>query len=236
MTNDISFTDLMPKAEHQRRQTNTTYISIDELIENENNVYELVNIDEMAKSIETMGLLEPLIVKKIDKYNYKLVAGHRRYNAIKKLISDGKLDADYEVLCTKIVDNEDELVTRLKLHETNLQARSLTKLPEKTKVAIVDDYLDIISQAREQGLEINGKKVKGKTRDLLAERFNISPFTAQKLINKTKGEEESEAGVKKPQTSVSKLTKLFNQLQKIEFDNSAEEEALKEEIAEFLMK
>ncbi|MCE2142417.1 chromosome partitioning protein ParB, partial [Streptococcus thermophilus] len=72
-------------------------------------------------------------------------------------------------------------VTRLKLHETNLQTRSLLKMPEEEKIAIIDDYMDILDKAKKQGVQINGKPVKGKTRDLIAERFGISHYTAQKL-------------------------------------------------------
>lgn len=138
-----------------------------------------------------------------------MIAGHRRFNAIKKLIGENRLPEDYEVLAKKVDEDEDELVTRLKLHETNLQTRSLLKMPEEEKIAIIDDYMDILDKAKKQGLQINGKPVKGKTRDLIAERFGISHYTAQKLIRKAKeqgGEEEGQklAPKRKPLKSQSR--------------------------------
>jgi len=56
--------------------------------------------------------------------------------------------------------------------------------------------MDILDKAKKQGLQINGKPVKGKTGDLIDERFGISHYTAQKLIRKAKeqgGEEEEGA-------------------------------------------
>lgn len=168
MSNSFGFTDLMNKDEHKRKKTNTKNIPIEEIKENENNNYDLVDIDKLADSIDELGLLQPILVKQRDKYSYELIAGHRRFNAIKKLISENRLPEDYEVLAKKVDEDEDELVTRLKLHETNLQTRSLLKMPEEEKIAIIDDYMDILDKAKKQGLQINGKPVKGKTRDLIA--------------------------------------------------------------------
>ena len=167
MSNSFGFTDLMNKDEHKRKKTNTKNIPIEEIKENENNNYDLVDIDKLADSIDELGLLQPVLVKQRDKYSYELIAGHRRFNAIKKLISENRLPEDYEVLAKKVDEDEDELVTRLKLHETNLQTRSLLKMPEEEKIAIIDDYMDILDKAKKQGVQINGKPVKGKTLSLI---------------------------------------------------------------------
>lgn len=244
MSNEFTFTDLMNPNEHERKKTNTTYIPIDEIKENNKNNYELVDIDKLAESIYDLGILQPLLVKQKNKYEYELVAGHRRYNAIKQLVEEGKYPADYEILCKKIVDDENELITRLKLHETNLQTRSLLKMSEDEKIAIVDDYMDIIKKAKEQNLTINGKPIKGKTRDLIAERFNISARTAQDIITKTKEkkeggkiatlEEEDEKSDKKQVTNTDRLNKIIKQIERMEFDKTEEETKAKEKIIELL--
>ena len=162
-----------------------------------------------------------------------MIAGHRRFNAIKKLISENRLPEDYEVLAKKVDEDEDELVTRLKLHETNLQTRSLLKMPEEEKIAIIDDYMDILDKAKKQGVQINGKPVKGKTRDLIAERFGISHYTAQKLIRKAKEQGGEEEGAKiSPQKKTAKkpitqLKKIETQLEKLEFEGTEEEQEIK---------
>lgn len=223
-------------------------LRMDKIIENENNNYELNDIEQLSDSIEQLGLLQPLLVKKLPNDMYEIVAGHRRYNAIKKLVAEGRINKDYEILCKAIEDDEDELITRLKLHETNLQTRSLLKLPEEEKLAIIEDYMDILKQAREQGIKLNGKEIKGKTRDLIAERFNISDFSAQKLINKVKGKDEKEkevpnedeGGEISPQeksgvSTIHKLKQIIKQVEKLEFTDSEEEIELKQKLKELLM-
>ncbi|MEM5156987.1 ParB/Srx family N-terminal domain-containing protein, partial [Enterococcus faecalis] len=223
-------------------------LRMDKIIENENNNYELNDIEQLSDSIEQLGLLQPLLVKKLPNDIYEIVAGHRRYNAIKKLVAEGRINKDYEILCKAIEDDEDELITRLKLHETNLQTRSLLKLPEEEKLAIIEDYMDILKQAREQGIKLNGKEIKGKTRDLIAERFNISDFSAQKLINKVKGKDEKEnefpnddeGGEISPQEksgipTIRKLKQIIKQVEKLEFTDSEEEIELKQKLKELLM-
>ncbi|EPM6858996.1 ParB/Srx family N-terminal domain-containing protein [Enterococcus faecalis] len=241
---EFSFMDMVNIEDDEKIRINMYKLSLDKIKENKKNNYELTNIDELADSIEQLGLLQPLLVKELPKGIYEIVAGHRRYNAIKKLVSDGRLEKNYEVLCKTIEEDENEIITRLKLHETNLQTRSLLKLPEEEKIAIVEDYMDILKQAKEKGITLNGKPVKGKTRDLIADRFQISARTAQDIINKTKEKEEGgkiaplkEDGQseKKQQTNEKKLNKILKQIEKIEFENTEEEIALKEKIIELLM-
>lgn len=244
MSKNFRFNDLTPAEERQRKNPSTTYIAVDEIKEDENNSYELVDIDELADSINEMGLLQPLLVKKRGKFEYEIVAGHRRFNAIKKLIKDGKLESDYEVHCKKVDPDENDLITRMRLHETNLQTRSLSKMSEKEKLAVVSDYMDIIKKAKKENIKINGESIKGRTRELIAERFGISPRTAQDIITKVK-EEESGEGIsqengeekpdKKTPTTVDKLKKIVKQVEKMEFDGTEEENAAKEELIELLM-
>lgn len=43
------------------------------------------DIQELADSIETNGLINPILVKQIGNGKYEVVAGHRRYEAVKRL-------------------------------------------------------------------------------------------------------------------------------------------------------
>ncbi|EGO8594479.1 chromosome partitioning protein ParB [Enterococcus faecalis] len=242
---EFSFTDLVSIEDDKNIRINMYKLRMDKIIENENNNYELNDIEQLSDSIEQLGLLQPLLVKKLPNDKYEIVAGHRRYNAIKKLVAEGRFNKDYEILCKAIEDDEDELITRLKLHETNLQTRSLLKLPEEEKLAIIEDYMDILKQARQQGIKLNGKEIKGKTRDLIAERFNIGTATASRLIAKTKNKEEGVSNdtppeenvntAKKQQTAVDKLNKIIKQVENIEFENTEEELELKGKLIELLM-
>ena len=43
------------------------------------------DINELAESIETNGLINPLLVKPLNDGRYEVIAGHRRYEAIRRL-------------------------------------------------------------------------------------------------------------------------------------------------------
>src|SRR5699024_3855269 len=131
--------------------------------------------------------------------------------------------------------SENEIITRLKLHETNLQTRSLLNMEESEKISVVEDYMNLIDQAKKQGIEVNGKPIKGKTRELVAERFGVSHYTAQKIIRKVKegGEKEKPKKVKSIST-VTQLKKIVKQIEKLEFENTEEEIKIKEGIIKLL--
>ena len=54
------------------------------------------NIDDLARSIQTVGLLEPIVLAPIDSNEFEVITGQRRYLAVKRLgrssISAGILD------------------------------------------------------------------------------------------------------------------------------------------------
>lgn len=84
------------------------------------------DIDELAESIAMLGLIQPLAV---DTTN-RLLAGGRRYTAIRQLIASGRLPSDYEVpvyVRTDLTGTEDNEVTARELElEENLQRNDMT--------------------------------------------------------------------------------------------------------------
>ena len=63
-------------------------------------IYDLSNIEDLVKSIEEVGLLQPLIINKKN----QILSGHRRYQAIKILGWD-----EVEVEVRDIIDEETDL-------------------------------------------------------------------------------------------------------------------------------
>ncbi len=69
-------------------ENNIKEINIDNIKPNKNQPrknFDQNSIDELAQSIKEYGLLQPIIVKKIDNSNFELIAGERRLKACKKL-------------------------------------------------------------------------------------------------------------------------------------------------------
>ena len=66
------------------------YVSVEELCANAKNVYEMDDIDLLVENIQEMGLIEPLHEFKSGDGQYVLTSGHRRLQAIKKIIESGE--------------------------------------------------------------------------------------------------------------------------------------------------
>lgn len=58
-------------------------IAVDRINVNSNPRTDFGNIDELAASVGEKGIIEPLVVKKVDDENYELIAGERRLRAAK---------------------------------------------------------------------------------------------------------------------------------------------------------
>lgn len=78
-------------------------------------------IKELAESIEKNGLLQPIVVRPMEKGKYQIIAGERRYRAFKKL---GR-----KVIPAIVRDYKDEEVDKLQLVE-NVQREDLNPYDE----------------------------------------------------------------------------------------------------------
>nr|DAW08205.1 MAG TPA: chromosome partitioning protein [Caudoviricetes sp.] len=91
-------------------------IPLAEIEENENNSYAQNDIDELAESINVIGLQQPLVVRRKTEGGYLLLAGHRRRNALALL--DRKAAP-----CIVLDADLDPSIQTLILHWTNTMAR-----------------------------------------------------------------------------------------------------------------
>ena len=78
------------KEEIKTLNFNIKNIDIDHIVPAKENFYSVDDIEDIKQSIELLGIEQNLIVERIDRDNYKLVAGHRRYFASKALVEEGK--------------------------------------------------------------------------------------------------------------------------------------------------
>ena len=81
----------------------------------------LNGVEELAKSIENVGLLQPIIVRLNDSHNFELVAGYRRYNACKKI--------GWRKITCHIVELDDKTAFEVSLIE-NVQRQTLNPIEE----------------------------------------------------------------------------------------------------------
>ncbi|EHJ7846746.1 ParB N-terminal domain-containing protein [[Clostridium] innocuum] len=150
--------------------------------------YKVYDIDEeevkdLAYSIATVGLEQNLVVKETDEPNrFVVVTGHKRTSAIKyifdkEMVINAKVRKSIEApMCIVIPKDEDELITRFRMHETNVHQRKGFTVSE------IEDYMNTVEEAKKRNLEFNGNKIVGTTRAILKARFDISEATAKKYI------------------------------------------------------
>ena len=150
--------------------------------------YKKYEIDEqevidLAYSIASVGLEQNLVVKETEDPNqYMLVTGHKRISAIFYIFEQNmEISATIrknieEPMCIVISKDEDPLITRFRMHETNVHQRNGFTISE------IEDYINTVEEAKTKKLEVNGKQIKGTTRVILHQQFGFSETTAKKYI------------------------------------------------------
>ncbi len=160
-----------------------TMIPYEDIVRNEHNHYSIEDIESLAASISDVGLREPLEVKALDDDRYMLIGGERRYTAIGQLRAEGS--TRYDLVPCIVVDIQsidlplsDELKELYVLTTTNAEQR------EKT------DY-DLMLQVQNLNRIYNelravGYPLRGRQRDMIADKLGISPTQVQRYssINK----------------------------------------------------
>ncbi|MCY6356370.1 nucleoid occlusion protein [Clostridium sp. ZS2-4] len=125
------------------------YISTDLIIPNAYQPRKYFNdetISELAQSIESYGIIQPLSVRKVGESEYELIAGERRLRAAKKL----KLE-EVPVIIVDITDKDSAAIALLE----NIQRENLNYLEE------AEAYHNLIKEhnyTQEQLAKVIGKK------------------------------------------------------------------------------
>jgi ParB family transcriptional regulator, chromosome partitioning protein len=98
-------------------------------------------LEELKKSIEINGLLEPLVVTR----QYKLISGHRRWRAL--------TDLGVETCDVRLVDFDNELLALVELN----------KYRKKTSIEILKEA-EILKEEYKKQIKL-GRPLKGETRE-----------------------------------------------------------------------
>ncbi len=109
-------------AEEDKEQI--TKVPVDQIIPNRYQpraIFDEEKIDELAKTIHTHGIIQPIVVRKVENGRYEIIAGERRYRAVKKL--------GWDTVPAIIKDLDDKQTASVALIE-NLQREELTPIEE----------------------------------------------------------------------------------------------------------
>ena len=129
-----------------------------DLIPSKDNFYHVD--DSLKQSIELVGVLQPLLIKKPENGKSKIIAGHRRQLAAISLVEEGKEEYRY-VPC---VYKKENIRDRTALIMAN-------RFREKTDWEKMNEAIEAEELAKELKDE---HKLKGRTRELLAELTGIT--------------------------------------------------------------
>lgn len=153
---------------------NMQMIEFSEIKLNKENFYSLSEIELLADDIERQGLKHNLVVSKDSGGNgYWLISGHRRYSAIKLLIEQDRLKS---TLIPCYVDGErTEAEARLNLIMLNATQRKYTDAETMAEYEMLKQTI--------QQLEDEGKHIKGRVREIIANTLQVSPAQVGKIEN-----------------------------------------------------
>ena len=133
-------------------------IPIDQVIPNRyqpRTVFDEEKIEELSRTIHTHGVIQPIVVRRLDEERYEIIAGERRYRAIKKL--------NWTEIPAIVRDLNDKETASIALIE-NLQREELTAIEEALAYQQLLDLHSLTQEALAQRLGKGQSTVANKLR------------------------------------------------------------------------
>lgn len=139
-------------------------------------------IRELAQTIHTHGMIQPIVVRKLDEDQFELIAGERRWRAVQTL--------EWENVPAIIRDMNDTQTASVALIE-NLQREELTVIEEAVAYAKLLELHDLTQEALAQRLGKSQSTIANKLRLL-----NLPEEVHQSLLAKKITERHARALIK----------------------------------------
>lgn len=120
-------------------------------------------IKQLADSIAVQGLIEPIVLNKVQQDRYVILSGERRYKAIKQL--------DWRTVPAQVYDNLNKDTADLILHTANLEVREYTS---GQKFVFYKDVKQILDKMKSNG------KFSGSMQKAIANMLHINERQVRK--------------------------------------------------------
>ena len=133
-------------------QERIEYLPLDRLQGDERNFYALSDIDALAANIELIGLQQPIRVREAGN-KYRIVSGHRRHAAIRKLVAEGSTAFETVACIVESVECS-EAMQELRLIYANSDTRKMSSADLSRQAERVEALL---YQLKEEGFEFPGR-------------------------------------------------------------------------------
>ncbi|WP_047980120.1 nucleoid occlusion protein [Ornithinibacillus contaminans] len=145
-------------------------------------VFNEEKIAELAKTINTHGIIQPIVVRKAEGDTYEIIAGERRWRAVQSL--------GWESVSAIVRDMNDTQTASVALIE-NLQREELTVIEEAAAYARLLELQGLTQEALAQRLGKNQSTIANKLRLL-----KLPEVVQQALLNKQITERHARALIK----------------------------------------
>jgi len=133
-------------------------VDIEDLVPSKDNFY---HVDaDLKRSIELVGVLQPLLVNKPENGKYKVIAGHRRRLAVMELVNEGKESFRF----LPCVYKKEDVMDRLAIIMAN-------RFREKTDWEKMTEAVEAEELAKELKKEYS---MEGRTREILSEITGVA--------------------------------------------------------------
>ena len=154
-------------------QEQIVYLPVDSLVPDDCNFYSLEGIDELASSIELLGLQQPLRVRPGEGGTFIIVSGHRRRAAILLIRDGGSKQFEKGVPCIVEYGEASAAMRELRLIFANAQTRVMSPSDTMKQAERVEALL---YELKEQGVEFPGRM-----RDHVAQACQVSKTKIARL-------------------------------------------------------
>ncbi|WP_338471225.1 nucleoid occlusion protein [Niallia sp. XMNu-256] len=160
-------------------------------------VFDDEKIDELARTIHTHGIIQPIVVRELEANSFEIIAGERRYRAMKKL--------GWDLVPAIIKDFNDTETASVALIE-NLQREELSPIEEAIAYGKLLELHDLTQEALAQRLGKGQSTVANKLRLL-----KLPQEVQDALLNKTITERHARALIplKDPEQQVRLLQEVI---------------------------
>lgn len=147
------------------------YIPLDLIDPDPNNFYSLDGLEELAGSIEMLGLQQPILVRPVQGGRYMVISGHRRREALQLIAEGGSKQFADGVPCVVDAGEASEALQELKLIMANADTRKMSSADQNKQAERIEDLL---RQLVDEGYVFPGRlrdwvsKLSGMSRTKLA--------------------------------------------------------------------
>lgn len=163
------------------------YIPLDLIDPDPNNFYSLDGLEELAGSIEMLGLQQPILVRPAQGGRYMVISGHRRREALQLIAEGGSKQFADGVPCVVDAGEASEALQELKLIMANADTRKMSSADQNKQAERIEDLL---RQLVDEGYVFPGRlrdwvsKLSGMSRTKLARLKVIREKLAPELLKK----------------------------------------------------